>query len=179
MDTGTRLPFIPSQIVAWQDFRQSFPDALVLSRDTGSARPYGQNPYLGYDTIGSSTLFLVREFNDERLHAKERVLTVELDGETVAFPFSQLSEHVVLETEVREAPVMAFWQPGTLSALDEDFIIASRNIGAAGAFAPFLDGERLRFAGSRRGDREPRDRERLKRAREGVSGPLEGARWSP
>ena len=92
MDTGTRLPFIPSQIVAWQDFRQSFPDALVLSRDTGSARPYGQNPYLGYDTIGSSTLFLVREFNDERLHAKERVLTVELDGETVAFPFSQLSD---------------------------------------------------------------------------------------
>jgi hypothetical protein len=27
-----------------------FPDALVLSRDTGFARPYGNNPYAGYDT---------------------------------------------------------------------------------------------------------------------------------
>ncbi len=145
VDTGTRLTFIPSQIVSWQDFQQSFPDALVLSRDTGSARPYGHNPYLGYDRIGSSTLFPVREFDDERLDAKERVLTVELDGETVAFPFSELSEHVVMETEVGGAPLVAFWQPGALSALDETIIVVSRNVGAAGAFAPFLDGERLRF----------------------------------
>ena len=146
IDNETQLTFIPSQIVSWEDFKESFPEALVLSRDTGHSFTYGRNPYRGYDTIGSNLRIPVpRQFDDERLDAKERVLTVELDGETVAFPFSELSQHVVIETEVAGGPVVAFWQPGTLSALDEDFISAGRNIGAAGAFAPFLDGERLQF----------------------------------
>lgn len=146
VDTGARLEFLPSQIVSWDDFKRTYPGALVLSRETGHDRPYGTNPYLGYDRIGSSTLFPVPEFADERLDAKERVLTVELGGETVAFPFSALSEHVVLEAEVGGEPVVAFWQPGALSPLDGEFIVGGRNVGAAGAFSPLLDGERLRFA---------------------------------
>ena len=145
VDTGTRLEFLPSQIVSWGDFKRTYPGALVLSRDTGHERPYGTNPYLGYDRIGSSTLFPVPEFADERLDAKERVLTVERGGETVAFPFSALSEHVVLEVEVEGQPVVAFWQPGVLSPLDGEFIVGGRNVGAAAAFSPTLRGERLRF----------------------------------
>ena len=70
----------------------------MLTRDTGfTGRPYGENPYTGYDRIGSQPIFGVDEFGDFRLDAKERVLTVEVDGDAVAFPFSVLSEQVVIE----------------------------------------------------------------------------------
>ena len=143
--TGTLLDIVPTSIVSWDDFKATHPDGQVLSRDTGFVRRYGVNPYAGYDTIGSSTIFRVNEFDDGRLDAKERVLTVEIDGDAVAFPFSELTEHVVLETDVAGQVVVAFWQPGTLSPLDESFIIGSANVGAAAAYSPIVDGERLTF----------------------------------
>src|SRR5919106_1809145 len=47
--TGTRLEVLPSQTLSWADFTAAFPEGDVLSRDTGSDRPYGANPYEGYD----------------------------------------------------------------------------------------------------------------------------------
>ena len=141
---GTRLEFLPAQLVSFAEFQAAFPDGQVLSQETGFARPYGDNPYPLYDTR-TSTLFTIDEFDDSQISAKERVLTLEIKGETAAFPFSALSELVVIEATVGGEPVVAFWQPGQVSALDEVFIIGSRNVGSAGAFSPFLDGERLRF----------------------------------
>ena len=141
--TGTVLEFLPAQLVSFEEFRAAFPDGVVLSRETGYSRNYGENPYPLYDTSGG-TFFPVGEFSDQ-LSAMERVLTLELGGETAAFPFSALSELVVIEAAVGGEPVVAFWQPGQVSALDEAFIIGSRNVGSAGAFSPFLEGERLRF----------------------------------
>ena len=178
-DTGQRLKFLPSQIVSWAEFKQTFPDAVVLSRETGFNRDYGINPYGGYDRIGSDTLFRVDEFGDERLDLKERVVAVEIDGDTVAFPFSELSVHVVLETDVAGRPVVAFWQPDTLSALDKSFIVGSANVGSAGAFVPLVDGERLSFEAR---DGEIVDTQSgsvwnvLGRA---ISGPLEGTSLEP
>ncbi|MEX2230090.1 MAG: DUF3179 domain-containing (seleno)protein, partial [Dehalococcoidia bacterium] len=136
--------FIPAQIVSWNQFKQTFPDALVLSRETGFSRPYGDNPYFGYDQVGTPTFFPV-PLDDPRLDAKARVLTVERDGDYVAFPFSALEEHGVIHADVGGAPVVAFWQPGTLSALDQGAISGSRDVGAAAAFVPVVDGERLTF----------------------------------
>ena len=142
-DTGAVLEFLPAQLVSFGEFRAAFEDGMVLSRETGYSRNYGQNPYVLYDS-GGRTLFPVDEFSNE-LSAKERVLTLELGGETAAFPFSALSELVVIEAAVGGEAVVAFWQPGQVSALDDAFIIGSRNVGSAGAFSPFLAGERLRF----------------------------------
>ena len=142
-ETGTVLEFLPAQLVSFGEFRAAFEDGLVLSRETGYSRNYGLNPYVRYDSSGW-TLFPVGEYSDQ-LSAMERVLTLELGGETAAFPFSALSELVVIEAAVGGEQVVAFWQPGQVSALDEAFIIGSRNVGSAGAFSPFLDGDRLRF----------------------------------
>ena len=142
-DTGTVLDFLPAQLVSFEEFAAAFTDGMVLSRETGYGRNYGANPYPLYDGT-SRTFFPVGEFSDQ-LSAKERVLALEIAGETAAFPFSALSELVVIEAEVGGEPVVAFWQPGQVSALDAAFIIGSANVGSAGAFSPFLDGERLRF----------------------------------
>ncbi len=146
VDVPKRLDFIPSPIVSFAEFKETFPDGVVLTRDTGFAgRPYGENPYAGYDRVGGRMLFPVDEFGDFRLDAKERVLTVEIDGDAIAFPFSVLSEQVVIEADVGGQPVVAFWQSGALSALDAFYIIGSANVGAAAAYSPLLDGERLTF----------------------------------
>ena len=142
-DTGTVLDFLPAQLVSFEEFAAAFTDGMVLSRETGYGRNYGANPYPLYDGT-SRTFFPVGEFSDQ-LSAKERVLALEIGGETAAFPFSALSELVVIEADVGGEPVVAFWQPGQVSALDAAFIIGSANVGSAGAFSPFLNGERLLF----------------------------------
>ena len=52
--TGRRLTFLPAQIISWDTFRRHLPQGKVLNRDTGHARPYGRNPYTGYDDVNSS-----------------------------------------------------------------------------------------------------------------------------
>jgi hypothetical protein len=146
---SAQLEFLSSQIVAWSDFAASFPNGQVLNRETGNSRNYGANPYPFYDASGTATIFPIDEFDDERLDAKERVLAVDLGDDPIAFPFSALSKTVVLTGESAGQNVVAFWQPGALSVLDTSFIIAGRNIGAAGAFLPVIDGESVTF--------EPRD----------------------
>jgi len=48
--TGAKLTFLPAQIVSMDTFASTWPEGDVLSRDTGDPRPYGRNPYPGYDT---------------------------------------------------------------------------------------------------------------------------------
>jgi hypothetical protein len=50
---GETLDFLPSSLVGFGDFRETFPEGIVLSKDTGFGRNYGRNPYAGYDRIGS------------------------------------------------------------------------------------------------------------------------------
>ena len=175
--TGAQLEFLPAQLVSFEEFRAAFEDGLVLSRETGHARNYGENPYPLYDSTGR-TFFPVGEFSDQ-LSAKERVLALEIAGETVAFPFSALSELVVIEAEVGGEPVVAFWQPGQVSALDDAFIIGSRNVGSAGAFSPLLDGERLRFESRDGAITDVGTRSTWDVLGRAVEGPLAGSQLTP
>ena len=142
-DAGAQLDFLPAQIVSFEEFGAAFPGGMVLNEETGHFRDYGQNPYVFYDT--SEQMIVPVSGFDTRLGAKERVLTIEVNGVTAAFPFQALTTLGVIEAEVGGAPVVAFWQPGAVSALDQAFIIGSRNVGSAGAFVPILDGDPLTF----------------------------------
>lgn len=144
VEVPRRLTFLPSPIVSFAGFRSTYPNGVVMTRDTGFIRNYGRHPYAGYDEIGSG-LYNEVDFGDCRLDAKERVLTVEIDGDAIAFPFSVRSEQLTLEAQSAGQPVVAFWQRATLSALDEFFIIGSANIGAAAAYSPAVDGEQLTY----------------------------------
>ncbi len=144
VDAGTLLDFLPAQIVSFEEFGAAYPAGMVLNRSTGEVRPYGENPYVAYDT-SPRMIVPVDEFDDGRLDAKERVLAVEINGDAAAFAWRALTDLVVIETEIGGEPVVAFWQPGAVSALDDAFIVGSRNVGSAGAFVPVLDGERLTF----------------------------------
>ncbi|MDE2839071.1 MAG: DUF3179 domain-containing protein [Chloroflexota bacterium] len=136
--TGKKLTSIPASIVSFADFQSTYPKGLVLSSETGYMRPYGSNPYPGYDNISRSP-FLFFEPVDGRLPAMERVVTVSLNGEDAAYPFNVLAEQKVVEDSVGGEPIVVFHQPG----VDSPF--SATDIGAAGVFAPTLDGTTLKF----------------------------------
>lgn len=127
--TGTVLEFLPSQIIAWSDFAENHPEGRVLSRQTGFSRPYGRNPYEGYDTITSNP-FLFDGVADGRLPPVERVAAIQIDGVDVAYPFSLLEELKVVNDEVAGQPVVVFWKEGTVSTFGN----SSRDTGASAVF---------------------------------------------
>ncbi len=142
--TGTKLNQLPAAIVSWQDFRNSFPDGQVLSRDTGYQRQYGMNPYSGYDHINQAP-FLFTGPDDDRLRPVERVTTVDLNGETAAYPFLELEKALVVNDVLGGEPLVVFFSKGTLSALDQSAIAASRDVGAGVVYSRILDGTELTF----------------------------------
>jgi Protein of unknown function (DUF3179) len=129
--TGAKLEHLPSRIVAWADFRREHRQGKVLSRETGFSRPYGENPYVGYDSVDSSPIFPTKNADDERLPPKERVVFIERGGEAVAVPFSSLRERKVVRVEVGGSRLIVRWRPGVSSSLDEPEIATGRDTGAA------------------------------------------------
>ena len=143
--TDTMLEMLPSQIIGFGAFAAEFPEAEVLSKETGARRQYGQNPYAGYDSV--ETPFLFDGELDERLRATERVLAGYIGGEAIAYPYPTLQAEQVINDTVGEREVVALWQPGVKSALDSREIDASRDVGTAAVYSRELeDGTILTFS---------------------------------
>lgn len=130
-------------MLSFREFSRTWPDAQVLSRDTGMARMYGANPYPGYDDIGSIP-FLFQGVVDGRLAPKERVLAFADGDEAMAFPFSELRRANFAQATVGETPVVVFWDPGVRSPLNREDV-EGYDIGAVGGFDRRLDGRTLTF----------------------------------
>jgi hypothetical protein len=143
--TGQHLQFYPALIVAWQDFRDVFPQGRVLSQNTGFLRDYGRNPYVGYDDINSSPFLFRGPITPESIPPMTRVLTVDLNGEAIAFPYEILAELGVVNEDIGGEPVAIFWQPGVVSPLDTFSTAEGREVGAAAAFSRNINGMALTF----------------------------------
>lgn len=137
--TDTQLTMLPSQVVSFAAFSAQYPDGEVLT----DGRFADRNPYVGYDS--NPAPFLFQGTVDDRLFPIERVLAGLIDGTPVAYPFPILNEQFVINDMVGDKAVVAFWQPGVTSALDENSISASRDVGMAALFNRELDGIILTF----------------------------------
>ena len=177
--TGIRLKSLPAPIVSWEDFRSDHPDGEVLSRETGYSRSYGQNPYAGYDDVDSSPLLYEGPDTPGDLPPMARVITVDAEGEPVAYPYEVLRETPAVNDVVDGEPVAILWQEGTASALDENSVEAGRDVGSAGVFSRRLDGRALTFhseGGTILDEETGTEWNALGRA---VAGELEGERLEP
>jgi Protein of unknown function (DUF3179) len=143
--TGTRLTALDSQIVSFAAFRARYPHGDVLSRNTGFDRPYGQNPYEGYDTVPSARPFDYGGRLDPRLPPVERVEAITVGKDTAVVPFNALRSHRVTAVSVGKAPVVILFDPRVLSALDALEIAGSRAVGSAAAFDRTVRGRTLDF----------------------------------
>ena len=177
-NAGMTLVQLPATITAFDDFRRAFPQGRVLSRQTGFVRPYGRNPYRGYDRIGDIP-FLFHDPIDPRLPAMERVLGVIQGGRVKIYAFPAIAALSVINDEVGSEPIAVFGQEGMLSALDAEIIRDSRRIPAAAAYSRKLRERLLSFErrGSRIVDRETGSEwDIFGRA---VAGALEGTQLKP
>jgi hypothetical protein len=177
---GRVLEFLSAPLLSWKTFKATFPEGHVLSRDTGFQRAYGQNPYVGYDRQRSPFPNFFKRQVDGRLSAMERVVAIDLNGESAAFPFSSLRDSRVANDEVGDVPVAVFWVQGTSSPLDARQISRGRDVGSTAVFDRRLDGRVLTFKAAEVGlftDRETGSQwDILGRA---VAGPLAGKQLEP
>lgn len=128
---GEQLELLPSLMISFGTFRDEYPNGEVLSKDTGHARRYGQNPYAGYDV--SAKPFLYHDDIDDRLAAMDRVVAF-MHGDGIAYSYDLLVEKGVVNTEIDGRPVVIFYQPGTASAMHATEIKRGRDVGAVGVF---------------------------------------------
>ena len=143
--TGEELETYAVATVAWGTWRDANPDGLVLSRDTGFDRSYGQNPYPGYDDVNGRP-FLYEGEVDGRYTAMTRIVGVERGGEALGVPLASLQETGVIESELAGSALVVLWTAGTASSLDAFDVAAGDDVGATGVFVPVVDGETLTFA---------------------------------
>jgi hypothetical protein len=142
--TGEKLKTIGSQTVPFETFARHFPGGKVLSRDTGHQRPYGQNPYAGYE-FGGRLLAPVNSRRPFRLPPLERIVVIPSDGGSKAYPFSMLRRRGAVRDQIRGRRFVIFFEEGMASVLDRERIANSREVGAVGVFFPELDGKLLSF----------------------------------
>lgn len=85
---GAQLELLPTTLTTWGEWQTRHPETLVLSRETGFSRNYGLDTYAHYAT--TDRLMFPLNGSDKRLTLKERVLGVNIDGATKAYPYSVL-----------------------------------------------------------------------------------------
>jgi uncharacterized protein DUF3179 len=125
---GATLRQLPARIISWHDFVREHPEGLVLTRATGYSRDYGQNPYVGYDSVSSPPFFPAAHGSDHRLQPKERVVLVERRGQAVAVPFSVLAKTHQVEITVGGTKLRVRVTGRATSALDGAVIADSRQL---------------------------------------------------
>ncbi|HSM70237.1 MAG TPA: DUF3179 domain-containing protein [Anaerolineales bacterium] len=142
---GTQLDFYPASIVSWESFKSKYPNGDVLSKDTGFGRNYGRNPYTGYDDVNNYPFLYQGAPVPDELPPVARVLTIDLNGEAVAYPYEVLQEVNVVNDTVGGEEVVVFWQAGVASALNTSQVATGRDVGTGASFSRTLNDQTLTF----------------------------------
>jgi hypothetical protein len=128
--TGAKLAFVPARLESWREFLERHPDGQVLVPKDPNARPYGKNPYAGYDSAQSP--FLYRGPMPEKLPAMARVVVVGED----AWALDLLRQKRRIETDTH----VLTWRAGQASALDASQIAEGRDVGTVTVQKKTTDG---------------------------------------
>ena len=116
---GARLTVVPSRLESFGRFREREPDGLVLVPTNEGMRPYGSNPYTGYDS--SSVPFLYGGDMPDGIAPLAYVVAV--GGEAWSLDLIKNQGPLVV------GDMKLTWRPGMNSALDSSDISKGRDIG--------------------------------------------------
>jgi hypothetical protein len=142
--TGRKLSPLPAQIISFAQFAAAYPNAEVLSKETGHHRDYGRNPHFRYDNIeGGPSHF--RGKPDRRLRPMEKVIGIEIAELAKAYPYAISGTRRVLYDQIGSQQIVIFHAEGALSALDATEMKKSKEAGSTGVFDPVVNGQRLNF----------------------------------
>jgi hypothetical protein len=179
--TGTKLPLFPAQIISWEAFKNQYPNGDVLSKETGFNRPYGNNPYTGYDDINQSPFLYDSPVTPDALPPMARVITIETDQDALAIPYEILREKSVIQDSINNLLIVAFWTEGTASALDTSVIAEGQEVGAAQVYQAQWEGQNLTFTTTSQDGifLDEQTQSQWNSFGQAIEGPLEGAALTP
>ncbi len=110
---GDELDQFPVVWTRWGLAKARYPDALVLSENTGFLRNYGSDPYGSYLDEGSyyyrGDPFMPVMNRDDRLEPKEVVIGVKSGDSQLAILKSRVAEEKVANLVVGGAPIVAIY----------------------------------------------------------------------
>ncbi len=118
--TGKRLKMLPARIESFARFRARAPEGKILVPNDPSARRYGANPYVGYDS--SPRPFLYGGTLPAEVAPLSRVVSFSPDE---AWSLDLLRRKRVIEV----GDVIITWEPGQNSALDDRVIARGVDVG--------------------------------------------------
>ena len=87
---GETLGVLPFQLITFAELKEKYPNARVMSRDTGFPRQYGVYPYGDYEE--NDTLVFPVSFKDEMFPLKEPMYVVPFEGRYYAMPYAGIPE---------------------------------------------------------------------------------------
>lgn len=87
---GKKLEMLVVEHTSWLNWKNKYPDTLVLSNRTGFSRDYSTSPYGQYNT--SKKLYFPVSKRSQIFHPKEKIIGVELKGQFKAYAFSELRQ---------------------------------------------------------------------------------------
>ncbi len=111
---GAALEEFPVVWTTWERWKRAYPKSMVLSRETGHLRAYGQDPYGSYRTAGNNYYFTGGPFfpvmnRSDRLPMKQVVMGIKWKGEPLAIPKDALRKVAVANTFIGGEPMAAFY----------------------------------------------------------------------
>jgi hypothetical protein len=108
-----------------------------------------------------------------------RVLTIDLNGEAVAYPYETLEKLGAVNDTVGGEVVVIFWQAGTVSPLDSSTTASGRDVGTAAAFSRTVNGQVLIFVAENGIIKDDETDSTWNVLGTASSGPLAGTQLSP
>lgn len=106
--TGEKLKAIRSDVIRFSTVQEQHPTSQVLSTETGQRRDYSRDPYEGYERK-SDTYFPVRK-TDTRLHAKDIVYGIVVNGTAKAYPLSELRKIGTITDTIGNATIEVVYE---------------------------------------------------------------------
>ncbi|MBI2611701.1 DUF3179 domain-containing protein [Candidatus Gottesmanbacteria bacterium] len=89
--TGKKLEILPLQVISFAEASKKYPNAKILSKDTGYARDYSIDPYSGYGDT-EETYFPI-SIKDKRFKTKEIMYVIPYGEKSIAFPQIKLKNN--------------------------------------------------------------------------------------
>ena len=170
--TGKRMKLLPSMTTTWAQWKQLYPDTLVLSRDLGLVRginigdPYDTDPYVGYDKVLNRGRFgfpVSKDRLDDRLRPGDRVFAVQVGGADKAYLLTDRPDQAINDEVGGEAVV----------------IIVRANGPSGSAYLSTFEGQQLSFTMKQGVVVDAQTGSQWDDSGRAVSGPKAGARFTP
>ncbi len=121
--TGKALKMLPVRLESFEKFKKRRPNGKVLVPNKPGMRPYGRNPYPGYDTLDQPFLF-TGEF-PKGIEPMARVIVVEVAGKPQAVALTALRK----KGRMKLGDLELTWSSGQASALDKRTLAEGRDVG--------------------------------------------------